>query len=208
MWFLAMDFIAIAEHWKLVILGKGNCPADSLPYADPSGWGPAGGEFAACDQWHRFAIDRIRKLRPDLVVITQEVRGHPDGTPYTGQQWQQGLENTIMQLHLPTSKIAVLGNIPILPQSGPECLSRNGGNVQACSGPESSFWKQYLDAEQAAAVDDGARYINVLPWFCSTTCTAVIGKYEVYFDLSHVTDSYTFYLDRVLGHSLSLSAQK
>ena len=86
MWFDAMHFIATVAHWKLVILGKGNCPADSLPYADPSGWGPAAGEFAVCDQWHRFAVDRINRLDPGLVIITQEVRGRPDGTPYTSLQ--------------------------------------------------------------------------------------------------------------------------
>jgi peptidoglycan/LPS O-acetylase OafA/YrhL len=205
MWFDAMNLIATVAHWKLVILGKGNCPADSLQYANPLGFGPAEGEFAACAQWHRFAIDRINKLDPDLVIITQEVRGQPDGRPYTAQQWQQGLDSTIQQLHVPTRKIVVLGNIPILPQSGPQCLSRNSANVQACSGPESSYWKQYLHAEQMAASNVGARYVNVLPWFCSTTCTAVIGKFEVYFDRYHVTAAYTFYLARVLGQALSLS---
>jgi hypothetical protein len=206
MWFDAMQFIAATMHWKLVILGKGNCPADSLAYADPAGWGPADGEFAACDRWHRFAIDRINRLDPDLVIITQEVRGRPDGTPYTWQQWQRGLESTINQIRVPTHNIVVLGNIPILPQSGPQCLSRNSTNVQECSGPQSSYWKEYVRAEQVAAATTGARYISVLPWFCSTTCTAVIGKYEVYFDLYHVTAAYTFYLDRVLSQALSLSA--
>ena len=70
----------------------------------------------------------------------------------------------------------------------------------------SSAWGRYVHAEQAAASEAGTRYISVLPWFCSTTCTAVIGKFEVYFDLYHVTAAYTFYLDRVLSEALSLSA--
>ncbi len=208
MWFDAMNLIATITHWKLVILGKGFCPADSLPYADPSGWGPASGEYSVCDQWHRFAIDRITQIDPDLVIITQEVRGRPDGRPYTWPQWQQGLENTFEQLHVPRSKIVVLGNLPILPQSGPECLSRNSANVQACSAPVSPQWRQYVQAEEGAAADVGARYISVLPWFCSTKCTAVIGRYEVYFDQYHVTAAYSFYLARVLSEALQLSAAR
>ena len=115
------------------------------------------------------------------------------------------MEATIRQLHVPTSRIVVLGNIPILPQSGPQCLSRNSADVQACSGPVSSYWKADDHAERVAAADAGARYINVLPWFCSTTCTAVIGKFGVYFDLYHVTAAYTFYLGGVLSQALSLS---
>ena len=206
MWFDAMNLISTVAHWKLVILGKGNCPAGSLPYANPAGWGPAEGTFAACDRWHRFAINRINALDPSLVVITQEVRGKPDGAGYTASQWQQGLETTISQLHVQKSKVVVLGNIPILPQNGPQCLSRNSGNVQACTGPVSATWEKYANAEQAAATNGGARYVSVLPWFCSTECTAVIGKYEVYFDLYHVAAPYTYYLDRVLSQALDLSA--
>ena len=205
MWFDAMDLIATVAHWKIVYLGKGWCPADSLSYRNPPGLGRSDGEYAVCDQWHRFAIDRINRLSPDLVIITQEVRGRPDGTPYPSHQWQQGLEATIRQLHVPTSRIVVLGNIPSLPQSGPQCLSRNSTDVQACSGPVSSSWMHYAQAEQVAAADAGARYINVLPWFCSTTCTAVIGKYEVYFDDHHVTTDYASHLARVLSNALPLS---
>ena len=46
--------------------GKGYCPAGSLPYENPPGLGRPGSEYAVCDQWHRFAINRINQLHPDL----------------------------------------------------------------------------------------------------------------------------------------------
>jgi peptidoglycan/LPS O-acetylase OafA/YrhL len=206
MWLQAMNFIGIVAHWKIVYLGKGYCPADMLAYQNPPGIGRSDGEYAVCDKWHTFAIDRINRIHPDVVIITQEVRGKPNGDNYTPSQWQQGLENTFKQLDVPTSRILVLGNTPSLPQSGPQCLSRNGADVQACSAPNTSTWTQYADAEQAAATSAGARYISVIPWFCSTTCTAVIGKYEVYFDDHHITGAYSFFLSGVLSQALDLSA--
>ena len=50
----------------------------------------------------------------------------------------------------------------------------------------------------------GARYINVTPWFCAATCTAIIGKYDVYLDDNHITATYSLYLAGVLSKALNL----
>jgi hypothetical protein len=62
----------------------------------------------------------------------------------------------------------------------------------------------YNHAELAAARATGSRYVNVVPWFCSAICTAIIGHYEVYVDRDHITNSYARYLEGVLGDALRL----
>jgi peptidoglycan/LPS O-acetylase OafA/YrhL len=202
MWFEALNDIALRTHWKLIDLGKGYCPADSLPYANPPGWGTPGGEYAACDQWHRFAINMINQVRPSLVIVTQEIRGRIDGSSYTPRQWQRGLELTLRQLHVAKGSVVVLGNIPLLPQSGPECLADNATNVQHCSGAITTGLSKFNRAEQLAAGDAGARYVSVTPWFCSTDCPAVVGRYNVYLDQFHVTGTYSLVLQEVLAKAL------
>jgi hypothetical protein len=205
MWFDAMNLIADVAHWKLVYLGKGYCPATILPYANPTGFGRPGGEYTQCDQWHRYALGRMAQIHPDLVVVTQEFRNRPDGTAYTDAEWQQGMEKTLGQLPVPASHVVVIGNIPSLPESPPQCLSRNTGDVQACSAPLSSDIAGYNAAERSAAAHTGARYVDVIPWFCSTTCTGIIGRYEVYLDDYHITQAYSIYLGRVLSDAIGLS---
>jgi peptidoglycan/LPS O-acetylase OafA/YrhL len=204
MWLDAMVEVASQAHWRVAYLGKGSCPADSLTFQNPPGYGRPGGEYAACDQWHRFALQRINSLHPDLVVITQEVRGQPHGYLYSAQQWSDGLAATLDKIHVPRSKVVVLGNVPVLPRSGPECLSRNTDDVQKCSGPLTAYLKQYNQAEQTTTTGAGARYVDTTPWFCSTVCTAVIGRYEVYFDRYHITGSYSMALGPVLAGALDL----
>jgi peptidoglycan/LPS O-acetylase OafA/YrhL len=207
MWFDALDDIAIKAHWKLVYLGKGACPANLLPFKNPAGWGRSGGEYAACDQWHRFAIQRINQVHPDLVVVTQEYAPPPGGSrSYTPRQWQQGLEDVFRQLQVPTSRIVVLGNIPLLPFAGPQCLSRHGADIQVCSGLVTSYLTKYNQAEMSAARTSGAHYLDVAPWFCSTVCTAVVGRYQIYLDRGHVGKAYTLFLEGVLAQALHLSA--
>src|ERR1700680_2172262 len=103
MWFQALAFIARMVHWRIAYLGKGYCPANSLPFENPSGFGRRGGEYSVCDEWHRFALNRINQLHPDLVIITQEVWHGPNGEDYTPAQWQQGLAKTISLVHVPKS---------------------------------------------------------------------------------------------------------
>jgi peptidoglycan/LPS O-acetylase OafA/YrhL len=206
MWADVIGSIAQYAGWKLVVLSKGDCPADMLPYENPSGWGSPGGEFSVCDKWHRFAIARIRQIHPDLVIISQEIRGSAHGTSYSPDQWNHGLQDAMDQLRVPTSHIVILGNIPVLPESGPQCLSRNPHDVQKCSGPSGRVQQQYIRAEAAAAAQSGARYINVTPWFCSTTCTAVIKNNVVYFDQFHITAVYSFFLEGALAQALLFSS--
>jgi len=206
MWFKALNLMAVIDHWKLVYLGKGDCPANDLPYDNPTGFGAPDSTFTPCNEWHRFAIDRIRALRPDLVVITEEFRGRPDGASYTHQQWTAGLERTIRELGVPAGEVAIVGNIPSLPESGPQCLARNPDRVQACSAPLVHYVAGYNQAEEKAAAAVRASYVDVIPWFCSSTCTAVIGRYEVYYDDYHVSEAYAQYLSAVLGQALHMGA--
>ncbi len=206
MWFDTLDLIASLSHWKLVYLGKGDCPVDMLPYGDPIGWGRPGRVYAPCQQWHRFAIDRINQLRPDLVVITQELRSKPNGRSYSWAQWQLGLEAAVHMLDVPPSHVDVLGNIPILPHDGAQCLATHTNDVQKCSSPLPAYVAADNAAERTAAAAVGARYISTVPWFCSTTCTAIVGRYEVYWDRWHVTAAYAQFLDRVLADALNLNS--
>ncbi len=206
MWLQTLTLIATLARWKLVYLGKGDCPADMLSYQNPSGFGKPGGEYAVCDAWHRFALNRIRQLHPDLLIITQEIRGRPDGDRYTDAQWQSGLERTFTLSGVDPGRIVVLGNVPLLPQSPALCLSRHPDDIQVCAGPIPAFEQGFSQAEAAAAAAVGAHYVSTTPWFCAQTCPAVIGKYLPYWDRYHITAAYSDYLALVLANALDVSA--
>jgi peptidoglycan/LPS O-acetylase OafA/YrhL len=206
MWFYAMNLIATRSHWKLVLLSKGWCPATMLPYGPPPGTNEPTGEYVQCDQWHQFALRRIRQLHPDLVIVTQEPFSEPGGGTYTAKQWGRGTVDTLEKIPVPASRILVLGDIPSFSISPPVCLLGHMSDVQACSSPLPPYRVQINAAEMKAAARVGARYVSVIPWFCTTTCTAVIGRYEVYYDDYHITLAYSDYLSSVLTTALRLSS--
>jgi hypothetical protein len=72
-------------------------------------------------------------------------------------------------------------------------------------GPEvGSLSGQVHGAERAAATSLGVGYVDITPWLCSATCTAVVGKYEAYLDEFHITASYSFFVEPLLIRVLHL----
>jgi len=206
MWFRAMDSIATSAHWRLVILGKGYCMANRYERAYTKGNVVA----SVCAKWQRFAYARIRRLDPNLVVITQEVQHiqpGTDGSSYTPGDWQRLLRRTFGALASPRTKFVVLGNIPNLGFNPPDCLAQHPTTVQDCSRPALPNVNQpYNDAERRAVLSVGGRYIDVTPWFCSTRCTSVVGRYVVYLDQLHLTATYSLVLRNVLAQQLDLAS--
>ena len=157
-----------------------------------------------CQTWQSFAYKRIRQLKPNLVVITQEVQTAPDRRPYTAAQWQQALERTIHRLSSPQTKFIVLGNIPKLKFSPPDCLAQHPSAINLLD-PSPFVSSAYEQAELHGVTAMGGRYISVTPWFCSTRCTSVVGHYELYLNELHVTQTYTLFLQNVLAQQLDLA---
>jgi peptidoglycan/LPS O-acetylase OafA/YrhL len=204
MWFDVMNLIASVAHWRLVILAKGDCPVVDLPFRSPPGFGPPGSTFTACERWHTFAQQRIRQIHPDLVILTQDPNLGPGNVGYQPSTWRHSLTNEIRRLPVPASRVIVLGDIPQTATGGPNCLSRNPHDVQRCSSPDSSYISSMSTAEQQAAITTGAKYIDLVPMFCSTVCTDVIGRYQPYWDPFHVTATYSIVLGDFLYQSIDL----
>jgi peptidoglycan/LPS O-acetylase OafA/YrhL len=204
MWFSAMNFIALAQHWRLLYLGKGDCPVADLPFNNPVGVGKPGGVYTQCQRWKTFAMKRIHEVHPDVVILTQFPEYAPGGRNYSPERWRAGLVATIRKLPVLPSRVIVLGNIPMHVGGGPQCLSLHSNDVRVCSGPPLRNITQRNDAERAASTQTGARYIDTVPWFCSTVCTGIVGHYQPYWDSGHVTGTYSSALVFVLAAALDL----
>jgi hypothetical protein len=200
MWFQTVDDIAEAAHWKLWYLGKEACPVELLPMAGNPG------EYSQCDQWHSFAIDQINRVRPNVVIVSQEYHDAPGYRAYSDDQWRAGLVKFFSSITVPGVQFDVIGNIPRLPNDPVECLDVHPDDVPACSAPTAKSLNPYGKAEEQAVQSVGGHYVDVTPWFCSATCTAVIGNYQVYVDQAHVMGSYATFLGGVMAPALQLPA--
>ena len=196
MWFDALDAEAKRTHWKLDVVSKGSCPAVDVSVHAPD----TQGDWAACDQWHRFALARIAHDHPQLVVVSQaSTYGKPDGSGFSPEEWQHDLGTLLASL---PGRQVVIGNIPF--GGNLDCLLAHPTAVQQCSSSASSVFTPTDQAERQAADAHGAIYVDTTAWFCASRCSVVVGNYSPYYLAEHVAVGYSEFLEGVLAQAIGL----
>jgi hypothetical protein len=200
MWGAALEEIAAKHGYKLRTFHMGNCPPLDLRFFEYEKQVPD----EDCYQFREAGIAAIRKLHPDLVMVTSfSTHMLEDRTQPTATEWEQGWESTLQQLAQPGTRLAMFGDIPDWEKDDQHCLAGHPVAIQKCSVPNSEGTPSgNLDAERAAASASGTLYIPTLPWVCAARCEPVIANTRVYQDQFHFTNSYTRYLTGAVGEAL------
>jgi peptidoglycan/LPS O-acetylase OafA/YrhL len=208
MWIPAFEWIASNAHWKLIVLSKTYCPAEPIDIANP---GTKAGPNTSCSHWHKWVANVVRKLDPDLLVMTQasDLYAPPATTggvrnAISVPEWRAGLVSMFHSLQSSHTKEILLGSTPKMAKPGQACVDAHQQDLQACSLALQAAIPAMNQVEQSTAAAEGVDYIDPIPWFCSSTCPAVIGHFSVYLDTTHINATFARYLEQVLGQSLGL----
>jgi hypothetical protein len=210
MWMPAFDSIGKYLHWKVVQLMKAGCQVADFPRWLPQYHRP----YTECAAFRSFALASIKKLHPDVVVLTSlakdvelVVNGHPT-TNGLDAAWASGLASMITKIKPMAGRIVVLGDIPYPNRLSDDCLSAHANNIRICNTPRAdAVLGAHNSIEQQVATQHGARYVDSIPWFCTASvCPAVISSTEVYSDLYHITLNYALWLSYVMGTATGLIA--
>jgi SGNH domain (fused to AT3 domains) len=201
MWLPALSEIAQRRHWQLTFYGKPACPAPAITFWNQ--W--LGRPFTECDRFRAFAEERIRTVRPALVLVADSSYAAKTGAgePVTATEWQGGLTRTLASLRRSGARVVVIGDSPVPAESGPQCLAVHARNIVTCfttlAAATARVWN---GADQAAARATGSGYVSVLPWLCGAVCTPVVGNVLVYRNQFDLTATYARMLNGVLEAAL------
>jgi len=200
MWGAALEAIAAKDGYKLRSYHMGNCPPLDLRFFEYEKQVPD----EDCHQFREAAIGEIRKLHPDLVLVTSfSTHMLEDRSQPTAVEWEKGWESTLKELTQSGTRLVMFGDIPDWEKDDQHCLAGHPMAVQKCSVPKSEGTPSgNLDAERAAASATGTMYIPTLQWVCANRCEPVIADTRVYQDRFHFTNSYTRYLTGAVDDAL------
>ena len=209
MWLGAFDAMGRRSHWAVHLLSKVSCPPPALSFYNFS----RGGPYPECDQWHEYTLKRIREIKPDVVVLTGDTRFPKDAdhNVISKEQWADGLTRTLDAIKDAGAVATIVSDIPRIGRppfdtAAPECIAAHLDAIQECSSNAREVVATlYNDVEGSVAKASGARYIDVVPWFCTDVCTAVIGDMIVYRNASHITATYGLHLSGVLEAAIAES---
>lgn len=203
-WLPALREALEPRGFAIQVLTRNQCPAPAVMFYRERPTEP----FHQCSAHKEWAIDQVQALRPDLVVVSNSLTlvGNQVSEPEGDQRyvrWQDGMYETLRRLEALAPEVVVLGQPP------------RAGNVQACvtrvsepsdcTEPVTQEWTKVRDAEQAAAQQARARFVDPEQWFCSDgLCPAVVGSTPVYTDGRHMTAAYARRLAPYVGQALGV----
>ena len=211
MWFPAVDAIAQARHWRLLVWTKATCPPVDVTIVSPD----LGRTYSECDEWRAEVTSLIVAAHPVLVVLGIAPNYDPlyDITQ-DGPQWLAGLTRSITALRAGGAKVLVLGPVESPDWVVPDCLSAHLDDVRACDvAPTEShagpglvgYDNADIMAEQTAVVRAGGTFVNVKPWFCAAgTCPVIVDNLLVFRDNSHITVAYAAFLAPLVNDEVDL----
>ncbi|MQM24827.1 acyltransferase family protein [Glycomyces albidus] len=186
-WFPALNQVAEASGWRLLVMTKSNCSVPEVDTYDPV----LEREYTECPEWKDGVFDLLEEVEPDVVVATaldekEIIADDP------AQAWTDGWVASVERLQDTGAEVYYLADSPDVGNNVPDCLGSNPQNASVCVGDldESVIDPERREATIEAVADAGAEVVDPIPWLCDVeqgTCPVVVGNLLVYRDSNHLT---------------------
>jgi peptidoglycan/LPS O-acetylase OafA/YrhL len=199
MWSSAVEQLAIAHHWRLLLLGLDGCP----PWYDI----PHIHDAAGCHAFQRYSLKRIASLHPALVLITGAPVHATGGFAADGA----GLERLLAAVTPHAKAVGVLGPVPWFAGrwtglSPPECIAEHSTSLTSCTLSVATLDRSF--GAFAVQLDVAARHsrvplVSLRRLFCTaTTCPVLAAHRVIYHDPWHITPVWSTYVSPALDQLL------
>jgi peptidoglycan/LPS O-acetylase OafA/YrhL len=173
--------------WRLIIRSGFGCPFSSAVYQqvdDAQG---------ACGSHNDTVVQEIHRLRPDVLIVTNEFRQQtPVGATTAVSAKAQAAD---VDRELTEVRSAVGTEVLLAPPPG-------GADLQDCYRPDASpvhcvvrpsrTWLDLANAERASTKRFDETFIDPRGWFCSPAgyCPAFVAGVPTMYDATHATQAY------------------
>lgn len=208
-WLKPLSGLAKKHHLKLIPLTKAGClPADVRVRLK-------GVPYTQCDTYREWALQQIKQLKPDLVIISG-LLDTPILDPKTNKEvsakegtklFREGSERTLEKLHGLTDEVDIISDQSRLSKDAGTCLGSRSADLSTCATAPDDVTVARDAAWRDTAKDSGADYINMMPWEChDDVCPIVVDGTIVYRDDHHLTTTYAERLRPVLAEKIDFKS--
>jgi hypothetical protein len=197
-WSTPLAQLATEQGWRLVTLLKASCAvADITAYNNR-----LRRSWPECTEWRSRAMEEIRRLQPDLVIVTQFSSGYIRG-PWTArgnnavtyEEWENGLRRSLQQLRSANIPVLLLRDTPSPGKNVGTCIARSrwrGMPETNCDIPRANALDPRISPlESAVAASLGVQFGDLTAQFCDTDiCPGLRDGVLVYRDVNHMTTEF------------------
>ena len=185
-WFPALERVAIRRHWRLVPFTKYSCV-----FVDMRIWSDyLKREYTECETWRERVVARLRRMKPDLVVISSN-KWFPTILDRDGEPKRQGAALAALIERIP-GRMAILVDSLRSDHDVPACLAQHPRQIERCTTRKAvAFGWRHRIREVEARRLSGAPLIDLSDRICPTDpCPPIIGRRIVYRDHHHLTATF------------------
>ena len=208
-WFPAVNRMADARGWRLVVLTKSACPAVDEPFF----FVDIGRIYTECQAWLKNSLARIREIRPDLVLVA-----HSSEYPFTPDAWQTGMKKVMESLSQSSRHVLIIRDTPQLRFDALSCLARldwrpaflqNTGTCRMALAPASQLDALYSMQTRTARSYDNVVTVDMTSYICpNSTCSVIQDGIVTYRDSHHITREFAEALTDGLQRQVELKLQQ
>lgn len=199
MWLNALNWIAMALHYKIIFTAHTGCP----PWPGQKATDNAGDNESGCVSYVKSELALLTLLRPTVVIPAGD--GWHDGTGNWATESQ--IAKSIEQLRHDAApgKFFLLGPIPMFSTDTKdlqpaECIAAYANDIQKCEfSPAQMIDPVMAGAYKVAAKSAKFPYVSVQQLFCtSTRCAVIVSNHLVYEDADHAIRTYMLWVASAL----------
>ncbi|MFI0805938.1 acyltransferase family protein [Streptomyces echinatus] len=199
-WFPALDAIAKKHHWRLYSLTKNACKVAQITIEYNKG------PYSTCDDWRKVTIEKILKMKPELVITSSSNSAKLWGDGDIAEAWGKGQAETYRILQHGRTRVMTILDTPWPKNNAVDCATAHSRDLSACARDRSEAdpKPEVTKAIKAAADAEGVTIVNPYDWVCapSGNCPVVVGNTMVYRDYGHLADGYVKALTPVVEDEL------
>jgi peptidoglycan/LPS O-acetylase OafA/YrhL len=214
-WLPALEKIARANGFRIVLLQQNSCPTPRLAVYQAS----LQREFTECTEFREAVIARILELHPSAVILGNATHSyvigrHANGAAqrFTPEEWTAGQRRTLQTLDSAKIRTVLLHDTPRSSFNVPVCLARAtalGRDPEAqCAIDRRHALDLAVYTAEANAVKGlpVSTVLNLNSLLCDRSrCAPVIDGLVVYRDETHLTRTFSLHLaDRLAARLLPL----
>lgn len=156
--------------------------------------------YRECDIWKNQVIETIAQEKPKLVILSNatayqmfdQVAGTAVDSSEGVEIYRNSLKAMIRKLLSSAGKVVLIMDTPRLPEEPVNCLARNPSNEDACQWALASNSTGNDFVPDLGEFGDRVVLLSLNDGICpGKVCRAIIDGHPVFYDVSHLTVSFT-----------------
>jgi peptidoglycan/LPS O-acetylase OafA/YrhL len=198
-WFPALLRVAEANHWRLVTYTKISCRFFDLRIYSRE----MKREYTECEAWRPNVIAALKRLRPDLTIVSV-AEGMQPMVAADNDPTRQGVALARLMSGVPGAK-AIIVDTPESMYDVPSCLASHLGDTRACLTRRSwaLSWRHLKLERAAAAAMPHTTIVDLTNAICpGDPCPVVLNGMIIYRDSFHLTATFSASLASALAAAL------